>query len=159
VYLADFGLTRRLEEKGALAGEGRSVGTPAYLAPEQIEGGPVDGRADVYSLGCVLYECLTGEAPFVRGSRLAVAWAHLEEELPSVSARDSGLPDAIDAVLRGAMAKTPDERYRTCAALIEAAEAAFGIRTRPRALGRLVVAVLGAAAIAAVAAVAAALLL
>jgi YVTN family beta-propeller protein len=157
VYLADFGLTRRLEEKGAQAGEGHSVGTPAYLAPEQIEGGPVDGRADVYSLGCVLYECLTGEAPFVHGSRLAVAWAHLEEEPPSASARDSGLPDAIDAVLRGAMAKSPDERYRTCTALIEAAEAAFGIRPRSRGRRRLLVAVLAAATIAAVAAAAAAL--
>ena len=84
VYLADFGLTRRLEEQGP-AGEGRSVGTPAYLAPEQIEGGQVDGRADVYSLGCLLYECLTGEPPFAHGSRLAVAWAHLEEEPPRVT--------------------------------------------------------------------------
>jgi class 3 adenylate cyclase/DNA-binding beta-propeller fold protein YncE len=159
VYLADFGLTRRLEEKGALAGEGRSVGTPAYLAPEQIEGGPVDGRADVYSLGCVLYECLTGEAPFVHGSRLAVAWAHLEEEPPSASERDSDLPEAIDAVLRSAMAKSPDERYRTCSALIEAAEAAFGIRPRSRGRRRLLVAVLGAAAVAAVATVATAILL
>jgi YVTN family beta-propeller protein len=152
VYLADFGLTRRLEEKGAQAGEGRSVGTPAYLAPEQIEGGPVDGRADVYSLGCVLYECLTGEAPFVQGSRLAVAWAHLEEEPPSASERDSDLPEAIDAVLRGAMAKPPDERYRTCSALIAAAEAAFGIRPRPRGRRRLLVAALGAVTLAAVAA-------
>jgi serine/threonine-protein kinase len=110
VYLADFGLTRRLEEKGAQEGEGRSVGTPAYLAPEQIEGGLVEGRADVYSLGCVLYECLTGEAPFVHGSRLAVAWAHLEEEPPSASARGSDLPEAIDAV-PGVRYKSPDERY------------------------------------------------
>ncbi|HEX7311480.1 MAG TPA: protein kinase [Gaiellaceae bacterium] len=159
VYLADFGLTRRLEEKGAREGEGRSVGTPAYLAPEQIEGGPVDARADVYSLGCVLHECLTGEAPFVHGSRLAVAWAHLEEEPPSASERASDLPTAIDAVLRGAMAKSPDERYRTCTALIEAAEAAFGIRPRPRGRRRLVVLALGAATLAAVAAVAAAILL
>jgi len=151
VYLADFGLTRRLEEEGQ-AGEGRSVGTPAYLAPEQIEGGPVDGRADVYSLGCVLYECLTGETPFVRDSRLAVAWAHLEEEPPSASERNPELPEAIDAVLRGAMAKSPDERYRTCAALIEATEAAFGIRSRPRRRRRLVVAALGAAILAALAA-------
>ena len=159
VYLADFGLTRRLEEKGALEGEGRSVGTPAYLAPEQIEGGHVDGRADVYSLGCVLYECLTGATPFVHGSRLAVAWAHLEEEPPSASERGSDLPVAIDAVLRGAMAKSPDERYRTCAALIEAAEAAFGIRPRSRGRRRLVVLALGAATLAAVAAVATAILL
>jgi YVTN family beta-propeller protein len=159
VYLADFGLTRRLEEKGAEAGEGRSVGTPAYLAPEQIEGGPVDGRADSYSLGCVLYECLTGEAPFVQGSRLAVAWAHLEDEPPSASERDPDLPEAIDAVLRTAMAKSPDERYRTSAALIEAAEAAFGIRSRSRMRRRLLVAVLGAVTLAAVATAATAFLL
>jgi len=158
VYLADFGLTRRLEEK-ARAGEGRSVGTPAYLAPEQIEGGPVDGRADVYSLGCVLYECLTGVAPFLHDSRLAVAWAHLEEEPPSASERNSALPEAIDAVLRGAMAKASDERYRTCAALIAAAEDAFGIRPRPRGPRRLLVAALGAVTLAAVAAVAMAVLL
>ena len=60
VYLADLGLTRQLEDQGVRGGEDRSVGTPAYLAPEQIEGRPADGRADVYSLGCVLYECLTG---------------------------------------------------------------------------------------------------
>jgi YVTN family beta-propeller protein len=158
VYLADFGLTRRLEETGVLAGEGRAVGTPAYLAPEQIEGGLVDGRADVYSLGCVLYECLTGEPPFLHGSRLAVAWAHLEDDPPSARARDSDLPEAIDAVLRGAMAKSRDERYGTCTALIEAAEAAFGIRSRSRVRRRVVVAALGTAAIAAVAAVAAAFL-
>ena len=92
VYLADFGLTRRLDEEGGPAGEQRFVGTPAYLAPEQIEGGVIDGRTDVYSLGCLLYECLTGETPFVRDSRLAVAWAHLEEEPPRASDRRPELP-------------------------------------------------------------------
>jgi YVTN family beta-propeller protein len=150
VYLADFGLTRRLEEKGAQEGEGRSVGTPAYLAPEQIEGGAVDGRADVYSLGCVLYECLTGEAPF-GGSRLAMAWAHLEEEPRRVSELDSELPAAIDDALRTGMAKSPDQRYRTCRALIEAAEAAFGIRPRSRGRKGQLAAALGVAAAAAIA--------
>ena len=131
VYLADFGLTRRLDEQGAPAGEGRSMGTPAYLAPEQIEGGPIDGRADVYSLGCLLYECLTGETPFARGSRLAVAWAHLEEEPPSASERRSELGFGIDAVTRKAMAKDPDERYATCAELTTAAEEALGLRRPP----------------------------
>jgi len=130
VYLADFGLTRRLDEQGVLASEGRSVGTPAYLAPEQIEGGSVDGRADIYSLGCLLYECLTGDAPFSHGSRLAMAWAHLEEEPPSASERNSDLPHAIDSVIHKAMAKSPDERYPTCAALIAAAEEALGFRER-----------------------------
>jgi hypothetical protein len=131
VYLADFGLTRRLDEQGGPAGEGRSIGTPAYLAPEQIEGGPVDSRADVYSLGCLLYECLTGETPFAHGSRLAVTWAHLEEAPPRASARRPELPEAIDAVIRKAMAKEPEDRYTTCAALITAAEEALGFRRAP----------------------------
>src|SRR6266540_2986116 len=128
VYLADFGLTLRLEEQGAQIGEGRSIGTPAYLAPEQIEGRTVDGRADVYSLGCVLFECLTGEPPFAGDSPLAVAWAHLEEQPPSASASDADLPEAIDAVIRKALAKSPDDRYPTCAALVADAEAALGLR-------------------------------
>jgi Protein kinase domain/Repeat of unknown function (DUF6923) len=131
VYLADFGLTRRLEEQGLRGGEGRSLGTPTYLAPEQIEDRPVDGRADVYSLGCLVYECLTGGPPFARGSRLAVAWAHLEEDPPNASERKSGLPEAIDPVIRKAMAKEPDDRYSTCAGLIAAAEEALGARRAP----------------------------
>src|SRR6266511_969078 len=131
VYLADFGLTRRLEEQGAQIGEGRSIGTPAYLAPEQIEGRTVDGRADVYSLGCVLFECLTGTTPYRRDSQLAVAWAHLEEDPPSASERNPEVPEAIDTVLRTAMAKEPEERYSTCGALIADVEAALGLRQRP----------------------------
>jgi DNA-binding beta-propeller fold protein YncE len=150
VYMADFGLTRRLEEQGAQPGDGRSVGTPAYLAPEQIEAGRVDGRADVYSLGCLLYECLTGEPPFSQGSRLAMAWAHLEEEPPSASARNSDLPGRVDAVIRKAMAKAPDDRYPTCSALIAAAEEALELRRPPILRGRLPL-ILAAAAILAVA--------
>jgi Protein kinase domain len=131
VYLADFGLTRRLEDEGPQAAEHRSLGTPAYLAPEQIEHGPVDGRADVYSLGCLLHECLTGEAPFPRGSRLAVAWAHLEEEPPRATALNPELPEGIDAVIRKGMAKDRDDRYAMCAALVAAAEDALGVRQRP----------------------------
>jgi streptogramin lyase len=131
VYLADFGLTRRVDDHadqaGAPGGE-RSIGTPAYLAPEQLMGQPVDGRADVYSLGCLLYECLTGETVFPRASRLAVAWAHLEEEPPEASRRRLELPEAIDDVISRAMAKEPEERYPTCAALISAAEGALGFR-------------------------------
>ena len=144
-YLADFGLTRQFDEPGGPAGEGSSVGTPAYLAPEQIEGGPLDGRADVYSLGCLLYECLTGEAPFARGSRLAVAWAHLEEEPPSASMRQPQLPEAIDPVIRKAMAKEPPDRYTTCAALITAAAQALGLG-RPRTVRRHRLLVIAAAA-------------
>jgi Protein kinase domain len=145
-YLADFGLTRRLDEHGVLAGERRSLGTPSYLAPEQIEGEAVDGRADVYSLGCLFYECLTGYPPFSRDSRLAVAWAHLEEEPPSASEHKPGLPVAIDAVIRKAMAKEPARRYPSCAGFIAAAEEALA-PCRPPIFGRRRLAVTAAAAI------------
>jgi serine/threonine-protein kinase len=155
VYLADFGLTRRLSDPDALRGDTLSLGTPAYLAPEQIEGGPVDGRADVYSLGCLLYECLTGEPPFAAGSRLAVAWAHLEQEPPLATERKPALPAAIDGVIRKAMAKQPEDRYPTCGELVAAATEALGI-TRPGA-GRRRLLVAGAVTVAVLTAVVVAL--
>ncbi|HKD95382.1 MAG TPA: protein kinase [Gaiellaceae bacterium] len=157
VYLADFGLTRRLDDQWTESGLDRSIGTPAYLAPEQLEAGPVDGRADVYSLGCVLYECLTGEAVFPRDSRLAVAWAHLEDEPPTPSGRRAGLPEAIDAVIGKALAKEPEQRYPTCAELISAAREALGLGTGrpPRRRRTLLLAGVALLAVAAAAAVAA----
>src|SRR5829696_3201088 len=136
VYVADFGLTRRLaDERGPLL-EGSSLGTAAYVAPEQLEGEPVDGRADLYSLACLLYECLTGEPPFRHDSRLAVAWAHLEEEPPSASARNATLPAAVDDALAMGLAKDPADRQQTCAALIAAAETALGLQAPRRRRGR-----------------------
>jgi serine/threonine protein kinase len=125
VYLADYGLSRRLSDAGTAAG--LSLGTPAYAAPEQIQGGDVDGRADVYSLGCVLYECLTGEAPFTGDSDLALLWAHVQEPPPKVSGHNPALPEAIDGVIATAIAKDPDNRYASCDELIEAASDALGV--------------------------------
>jgi serine/threonine protein kinase len=122
-YLADFGLSQRLGEQGIPAPHGVSLGTPAYAAPEQIEDGDVDGRTDVYSLGCVLHECLAGEAPFVRDSELAVLWAHLQEEPSSPVA----YPD-LAPVFQQALAKDPEERYATCSELVEASREALGLR-------------------------------
>jgi serine/threonine protein kinase len=135
VYVVDLGIGRRVEE----AGEDRSVGTPAYLAPEEIEGLPVDGRADVYSLACLLFECLTGEAPFTNDSRLALAWAHLEEEPPTATARNGDLPSAIDGVLVRGLAKEREDRYATSGALMDDAQAALGLGS-PRGSRRLVAA-------------------
>ena len=87
-YLADFGLTRRLTDAAPDFDAGLSLGTPAYVAPEQIEGKDVDGRADQYSLACLLHECLTGEPPFPRGSEAATLFAHLEEPPPAAPGLD-----------------------------------------------------------------------
>jgi DNA-binding beta-propeller fold protein YncE len=132
VYLADFGLTRRLDDQPGDPTEDRSIGTPAYLAPEQLDRQSVDGRADVYSLGCLLYECLTGERVFPRGSRLAEAWAHLEDEPPPASRTRPDLPRAVDDVISRALAKEPEQRYPTCQAFVSAAEEALGLRKAGR---------------------------
>jgi DNA-binding beta-propeller fold protein YncE/tRNA A-37 threonylcarbamoyl transferase component Bud32 len=123
VYLADFGLTKSASDRSALTVTGRIIGTVDYAAPEQIEGKPVDGRADVYSLGCLLYECLSGEVPFLRDSELAVLWAHVNEPPPKLAAYP-----ALDPVIARALAKNPAERYATCAELVEAARQALGLR-------------------------------
>ena len=110
--LCDFGLAKHTARAESLTGERMLVGTLAYIAPEQIEGAGVDARADVYALGCVLYECLTGEPPFDRDSELAVLYAHLNEPPPRPSARRPELPAAFDDVVATALAKAPADRPR-----------------------------------------------
>jgi WD40 repeat protein/tRNA A-37 threonylcarbamoyl transferase component Bud32 len=122
-YLADFGLTKRLSEKTGFGDDGQLMGTIDYVAPELITGEEVDGRADVYSLGCVLHECLVGEPPFPRDTEVAVVFAHLEAEPPVVSERRPELSGALDAVIVKALAKEPDRRYSTCRELAQAAVA------------------------------------
>jgi WD40 repeat protein/tRNA A-37 threonylcarbamoyl transferase component Bud32 len=121
VYLADFGLTKRVSDKAGMGDDGHLMGTIDYVAPEQIAGEEIDGRADVYSLGCVLYECLVGHPPFRRDSDLAVVFAHLETESPAASAGRPELPAALDAVIARALAKEPEQRYASCRELARAA--------------------------------------
>jgi YVTN family beta-propeller protein len=123
VYLSDFGLTTLSSDPGG----GPFSGTADYAAPELVTGGPVDGRTDVYALGCVIFECLTGDPPFHGDSVMAVLWGHANDPVPSASERNGDLPEAIDAVLRRALAKSPDERYSTCRELVEALRAALGL--------------------------------
>jgi DNA-binding beta-propeller fold protein YncE/predicted Ser/Thr protein kinase len=117
VYLADFGLTKRLAEPRAV--EPGLFGTIDYIAPEQIRGEEVDGRADVYSLGCLLCECLTGEPPFRRATDAAALFAHLEEQPPAAPGLEQVIPKAL--------AKEPDHRYSTCAELVGDAREALGL--------------------------------
>jgi serine/threonine protein kinase len=125
VLLTDFGVAKaRAGETGSLTQSGQLLGTVDYVAPEQIEGesGP---PADVYSLACLLFELLTGRVPFERDSPLATLWAHLNDEAPSPSSIDPGLPSALDAVVRRGLAKSPEERFASAGELARAAVAAL----------------------------------
>jgi pSer/pThr/pTyr-binding forkhead associated (FHA) protein/tRNA A-37 threonylcarbamoyl transferase component Bud32 len=126
VYVTDFGLGRQIADDDALTQPGTFVGNALYSAPEQVSGGGLDHRVDVYAVGCMLYECLVGELPFVRERALEVMQAHLREPPPAVSDRRGGLPVMLDHVIATAMAKDPDQRYSSCAAVIDAARAALG---------------------------------
>lgn len=134
-YLTDFGLTKRIASRTALTAAGRTVGTAAYLAPEQIRGQDVDARTDIYAFGCVLYECLTGDVPFVRDTDMAVLWAHLEQEPEPPSRRAPGLPKELDAVLTAAIAKRKEDRPSSCGALIKAVAEATNVE-RPASSSR-----------------------
>jgi len=152
-YICDFGLARHASSVSSLTGDRGFVGTIDYVSPEQIEGGTIDVRADVYSLGCVLYECLTGLRPFERDSELSVVFAHLNEPPPRATDADSGLPAAFDDVFATALAKSPADRYSSCPELARAASAALQGRvlTRRRSRRRLTLAA-GVAVVAATAA-------
>jgi DNA-binding beta-propeller fold protein YncE len=135
-YLADFGLTKRVGGARGLTASGQVLGTIDYVAPEQVEGGPVDGRADQYALGCVLFECLTGVVPFRRDSELAVLWAHVNDPPPPLGEHRPELPAALDDAIGRALAKGPGDRHPSCEALVASAQAALDgtapARTRRR---------------------------
>jgi non-specific serine/threonine protein kinase len=124
VYLTDFGLTKHATSISGLTKTGQWVGTVDYMAPEQIEGAPVSARTDVYSLGCVLFEALTGTAPYKRDAELAKLWAHVHAPPPSVLEVSPGASPQLDEVVRRAMAKDPAERYASAGDLGRAALAA-----------------------------------
>jgi YVTN family beta-propeller protein len=157
-YLADFGLTKRTGSLSGVSVAGEIVGTLEYVAPEQITGDPLDERADVYSLGCVLYECLTGQSPFPRATDVALLWAHVHEEPTPPSKARAELPKELDTVLARALAKEPGRRYRSAGELIAATKSALRLgdvlvpvaaRSRRWIALAAVVALLAAAALAA----------
>jgi serine/threonine-protein kinase len=125
-YLSDFGLAKRASSQGVTIA-GSFLGTVDFSSPEQIQGLPLDGRADLYSLGCVLFNCLTGQPPYLRDSEIAVLHAHLHAPPPTVTAVRPELPQALDAVVATAMAKDPADRQPSGATLSTAfAEALQG---------------------------------
>jgi len=153
-YVCDFGVARHMSSVSSLTGDRGFVGTIDYVPPEQIAGGSIDRRADVYSLGCVLYECLTGERPFDRESELALVYAHLNDPPPRVTDLRPELPETLDRVVATALAKEPNDRFASCGELVASFRAAlagepFGRRSRRR--RRSVVATVGLLVAAAVA--------
>jgi serine/threonine protein kinase len=118
VYLSDFGLTRRSNSASGLTTAGHFMGTLDYVAPEQIRGGMVDGRADVYALACVAFEMLVGHPPFRRDDDTALLWAHVFEEAPRISEFMPSIPRAVDLAVMAGLAKEPDERPSTCGDLV-----------------------------------------
>jgi hypothetical protein len=123
-YLTDFGITRSTAADATRTQTDGLAGTLDYAAPEQLRGQTVGPAADVYALGCVLYELLTGQRPFERETAAAKVYAHLFEPPPRPSAAVPGLPPSLDVVVELAMAKDPDARYSSAGALARAARTA-----------------------------------
>lgn len=114
VKVMDFGIARAIADSGnSVTQTAAVIGTAQYLSPEQARGETVDARSDVYSLGCVLYEILTGEPPFTGDSPVAVAYQHVREDPVPPSKRHEGISPDLDAVVLKALAKNPDNRYQT----------------------------------------------
>jgi serine/threonine protein kinase len=124
VYLTDFGLTKRTSSQSGITKTGLFVGTIDYAAPEQVKGWPVDARADVYALGCVLFEMVAGQPPFRRENEYATMYAHTSEAPPLLSSVAPGAPPALDAVLSRALSKEPDERFPSAGDLARAVSGA-----------------------------------
>jgi serine/threonine protein kinase len=124
-YITDFGVARNIATQSGLTQTGRFVGTLDYVAPEQISGGQVDARADVYALGCLLFKLLSGEVPFPKDGEAARLYAHLNDPPPAPSLYTPEVPMALDDVVIRAMSKEPSDRYPSAGDLGRAAVAAL----------------------------------
>jgi len=124
VYLSDFGISKAVHATSSLTLTGQVLGTLNYLAPEQVEGRTVDGRADGYALACAAFEMLAGSPPFRRDENLAVMWAQVSAPPPPLTEQRPDLPPAVDRVMARALAKSPGARYQTCLAFAAALQEA-----------------------------------
>jgi serine/threonine-protein kinase len=131
-YLTDFGIARDVGGATALTRTGMLVGTLDYIAPERLEDRPGDGRSDVYALGCVLFEALTGQVPYPRDSDVAKMYAHMNEPVPSVREFRPDVPDELARTATRAMAKTPEERFETAEDLAATLRAEVTTLSGPR---------------------------
>ncbi|MEV4219851.1 protein kinase [Nonomuraea sp. NPDC049725] len=135
VYLTDFGITKHRTSISGLTQTDQFIGTPRYMSPEQINKEHIDGSADQYALACVVYEGLSGRLPFQRDNDIALLWAHLAEQPAPLTTLRPGLPPAVDAVMSRALAKSPEQRYPSCTAFVDALRTAID-SPAPNAEGR-----------------------
>jgi serine/threonine protein kinase len=135
--LTDFGLARMVEASSEmLTSAGAIMGTPAYMSPEQGKGDTLDGRSDLYSLGVIFYEMLTGQVPYRDKLPMMVVIKHIRDPLPSAREFAPDLTDAIERVLIKSLAKEPDERYQTAEDFVQAVQKAIQANPSGRAVSR-----------------------
>lgn len=123
--LTDFGLARMAESASKITTSGTVMGTPAYMSPEQGAGSTIDHRSDIYSLGIIFYELVTGRVPYVAETPIALVFKHIQDPLPSARKLNPNLPEAVELVLLKALAKQPEDRYQTAEDFVQAIQRAI----------------------------------
>jgi serine/threonine-protein kinase len=119
VYVMDFGLAKMAEARTGLTQQGTILGTPLYMSPEQAMGQPVDHRSDIYSLGVMFYQIITGTPPYTADSPVALLYQHQHAPIPDISQVAPETPQMIAAMIRKMMAKNPAERYQSCGEIVD----------------------------------------
>ncbi|MEK7326880.1 MAG: bifunctional serine/threonine-protein kinase/ABC transporter substrate-binding protein, partial [Chloroflexota bacterium] len=129
--LTDFGIAKIVEGTAKFTGTGGIIGTPAYMSPEQGRGDKVDARTDVYALGVMLYEMVTGRVPFDAETPIAIVFKHIQDPLPPPSTLNPDIPDALERVILKALAKDPNDRFAATGEMVQALQAALPDVTQP----------------------------
>ena len=131
--LTDFGLARMTQTTGKLTSDGAVMGTPAYMSPEQGSGAPLDGRSDIYSLGIIFYEMITGQVPYSAETPVAIVFKHIQDPLPPARELAPDLPENVEMVLARSLEKKAIDRYQTAEDFVRAVQQAIPANATGRA--------------------------